>query len=708
MRAELDGDAQEARSAFASCATRIADLAFVPSLYLIDLVGFQYNAEMRSPEEIELQLDRILLQVQKPGRYVGGELNAVVKPWNDGTLKAALVFPDIYDIGVSNVGLKILYDQINQRPDTLAERAYAPWPDMEALMRQNEIPLYSLEFKHALSEFDLIGFSLPYETLYTNALNCLDLAGIPIRTAERTDGDPIVIAGGHAATNPEPMHAFMDAFVIGEGEEVIHEIIEVVRAFKPHNPGLDPGVAAPQRFASLGGHRDRTRLLEALARIPGVYVPSLYEVSYLADGTVEAVRPLIDGIAHPVVKRIVAKLPPPPTEFIVPNIGIVHNRVSVEIMRGCTRGCRFCQAGMITRPVRERSIDEIVQAAEDAVNATGFEELALLSLSSSDFDRIVELVNRISERFHGRKLTISLPSLRIESVSIDLMDKLRDHYSGGLTLAPEAATERMRRIINKYISDEDLIATTREAYRRGWTTIKLYFMIGHPSETLADVQAIADLCKRVIDEGRKVSSWKIKLHVGVGTFVPKPQTPFQWVAVDTRASIVSKQALLKRQLRDPNIKLSWTDPDDTLLEAWLSRGDRRLAEVIYAAWRAGARFDAWNDERKAGLWRDAFTGQGLDPAFYTHRQRRTDEVFPWDHISAAVRKNFLFQDFRQSLEGQIRVDCRLNCFACGILPTFSNLRREHPGEGWKCPDVRSPARTSQPVAAPVELPIAGD
>ncbi len=663
---------------------------------------------MRSPEEIELQLEKILLQVQKPGRYVGGELNAVVKPWDEGALKAALVFPDIYDIGVSNVGLKILYDQINQRPDALAERAYAPWPDMEALMRENEIPLYSLESKHALSEFDLIGFSLPYETLYTNALNCLDLAGIPVRSAERADGHPIIIAGGHAATNPEPMHAFMDAFVIGEGEEVIHEIIDVLSAFKSHNPGLFPGVAALQRLASMGSQGYRTRLLEALARIPGVYVPSFYEVSYLADGTVEGVKPTVDGIAHPVVKRIVAKLPPPPTKFIVPNIGIVHNRVSVEIMRGCTRGCRFCQAGMITRPVRERSIDEIVQAAEEAVNATGFEELALLSLSSSDFDRIVELVNRISEKFHGRKLTISLPSLRIESVSIDLMDRLRDHYSGGLTLAPEAATERMRRIINKYISDEDLIATTREAYRRGWTTIKLYFMIGHPSETLADVQAIADLCKRVIDEGRKVSSWKIKLHVGIGTFVPKPQTPFQWVAVDTRASIVSKQALLKRQLRDPNIKLSWTDPDDSLLEAWLSRGDRRLAEVIYAAWRAGAKFDAWNDESKARVWREAFSAQGLDPAFYTHRQRRTDEVFPWDHISAAVRKNFLFQDFRQSLEGQIRVDCRLDCFACGILPTFSNLRREHPGEGWKCPDVRSPARASQPASAPIELPIAGD
>ena len=351
-------------------------------------------------------------------------------------------------------------------------------------------------------------------------------------------------------------------------------------------------------------------------------------------------------------------------------------------------------------------MNEIVEAAEAAVNATGFEELALLSLSSSDFSYVVELVNKVSERFKGRKLTISLPSLRIESVSIDLMDKLREHFSGGFTLAPEAATERMRRIINKFIPDEELINTTREIYRRGWTTIKLYFMIGHPSETLEDVQAIADLCKRVIEEGRKVAGWKVKLHAGVSTFVPKPQTPFQWVAVDSREQIQAKQALLKRELRDRNIKLSWTEPEDTLLEAWLSRGDRRMAEVIYSAWKNGARFDAWNDHRKVEAWGSAFAEHGLNPDFYTHRQRRTDEVFPWDHISAAVRKNFLFQDFRQSLEGQIRVDCRLNCYACGILPTFSNLRRDNPGEGWKCPDVKSPRREKQPAEA--SLPVVGD
>jgi radical SAM family uncharacterized protein len=672
---------------------------------------------MLSPEQIESRLERILLRVQKPGRYVGGELNSTIKDWDTVKTKVALVFPDIYDIGVSNVGLKILYDQINQREDALAERAYAPWVDMEAQMRASGIPLYALESKQPLACFDLIGFSLPYETLYTNALNVLDLAGIPVRSADRNDSHPIIIAGGHATLNPEPMHAFIDAFVIGEGEEVIHEIIDTIMSLRAtagrvvprarggtyRDRGSEAISSSNRRLLRREEHPPRNDILEALARIPGVYVPMFYQPHYLDDGTLSHIDNLLDDIPNPVVKRVVAKLPPPPTKFIVPNIGIVHNRVSVEIMRGCTRGCRFCHAGMITRPVRERSVEEVVDAAEAAVDATGFEELALLSLSSSDYTYVMELVNAISERFKGRKLTISLPSLRIESVSIDLMDKLREHYSGGFTLAPEAATERMRRIINKYISDDEIIQTTREIYRRGWTTIKLYFMIGHPSETMEDVQAIADLAKRVIAEGRKVAGMKVKLHVGFNTFVPKPQTPFQWVSVDTRESILEKQALLRRSLRDRNIKLSWNDPDDTLLEAFLSRADRKIAEVVYTAWKNGAKFDAWGDQARFDVWMAAFDEHGLEHAFYTHRQRRTDEVFPWEHISAAVRKNFLFQDFRMSLEGQIRVDCRLNCFACGILPTFSDLRRQNPGEVWQCPDVKSPSRR-----IPAELPVVGD
>src|SRR3989304_189235 len=622
---------------------------------------------MLTHEQIESKLDRILLKVQKPGRYVGGELNSIVKDWDSVRTKVAFVFPDIYDIGVSNVGLKILYDQVNQRDDALAERAYAPWLDREALMRERGIPLYTLESKRPLACFDLIGFSLPYETLYTNALNVLDLSGIPVRSEARDETHPFIIAGGHSTMNPEPMHAFMDAFVIGEGEEVIHDIINVIQMGREQNT-------------------NRKEILLDLAKIQGVYVPRFYEAYYLDDGTVSHVEPIIPDVPKIVTKRIVPVLPPPPTQFIVPNIDIVHNRVSVEIMRGGTRGCRFCHGGMITLPIRERSVEEVLLAAEAGIKSTGFEELALLSLSSSDYTYVLDLVTKVGEKFGGTHLKVSLPSLRIESVSVDLMEKLKDRRAGGFTLAPEAATERMRRIINKFIPDEDIISTTREIYRRGWTTIKLYFMIGHPSETLEDVRAIADLCKKVLAEGRKVIGMKAKLNAGVSTFVPKSQTPFQWVSCDTPEQIQTKQALLRRELmRDHNIKLSLTKAHDSFLEAWLSRGDRRMAEVDYSAWKNGSKFDAWDEGRKYEAWMTAFEEHGLDPLFYTHRQRRTDEGFPWEHITAAVRKNFLFQDFRMSLEGEIRVDCRLNCFACGILPTFANMRRENPGDVWKCP-----------------------
>jgi radical SAM family uncharacterized protein len=620
---------------------------------------------MLTPTEINLRLERILPTVEKPGRYTGGEYNQVVKDWDATPVHVALVFPDIYDIGMSNLGLAILYDQVNQRPDALAERAYLPWLDMEAAIRSRGIPLYSLETHHPLAAFDLIGFSLPYETLYTNVLQTLDLAGIPLFAAERSDEHPIIIAGGHATFNPEPMHAFIDAFVIGEGEEVIHEIVEALQL--------------------AGGKVDKLR---ALAGIEGVYVPQFYAASYHEDGTFARLERLDEAAPAAVVKRLVAELPPPPTNFLVPYIDTIHNRIPIEIMRGCTRGCRFCHAGMITRPVRERSVDEIMQAIEKSLAATGFEDIGLLSLSSSDYTHVLELVQAVSAKYGEKNLGVSLPSLRIESTSVDLMDALMGTRRGGFTLAPEAATERMRQIINKPISTQQLLDTAREIYARKWTTIKLYFMIGHPSETLEDVQAIADLCKAVLAEGRKVAGKRVEVHAGVSTFVPKPHTPFQWVACDTVEQIEAKQRLLKDELRVKNIKLSWTKPADTLLEAWLSRGDRRMAEVIYRAWQHGAKFDAWGDQFRYDAWQEAFTAVGLDPAFYTHRPRGLDEAFPWDHISDGVRKKYLLQDYQQSLESQTRVDCREQCFACGILPLFADVRRQHPGDAWKCPEVR--------------------
>lgn len=620
-----------------------------------------------APMTIEQQLKRILLKVAKPGRYVGGEYNSIVKNWESTDFKVALAFPDIYDLGMSNLGIMLLYEQINNRSDMLAERVFTPWDDMETQMRTEGIPLYSLENKRTIREFDLVGFSLPYEQLYSNVLNMLDLAGMPVRSEDRDEQYPLVIAGGHACYNPEPMADFIDAFVVGEGEEIIVEVARTMQAMRGES-----------RFDQL----------RAIARIQGMYVPRFYDVTYHDDGTVATVTPNVPEAPKRVLKRIVPVLPKPFTRFLVPNIDTVHNRAPIEIMRGCTRGCRFCHAGMITRPVRERPVPEVMDAIEEIISNTGFEEISLLSLSSSDYVYVHELADAVHEKYHDSGLSLSLPSLRIESTSADLLDKLGDTRRSGFTFAPEAATEKMRDIINKYVPDEQVLEAARAVYSRGWRTIKLYFMIGHPEETLEDVQAIANLCKAVLREGQKLMGGKANVNVGVSTFIPKPHTPFQWVPQDTHEQVRQKLHLLNSQLRGHGLHLRYNKVEESDFEGIMARADRRMGRVIERAWQMGCKFDAWNDFHKHHVWLQAMEIEGLSSTFYTHRERGLDEVFPWDHIDAAVHKKFLKDDYLMSIKGETRVDCRDKCFACGILPKFKEERSQTEAMAWECPPVK--------------------
>jgi radical SAM family uncharacterized protein len=615
------------------------------------------------------KLERILPTVSKPGRYTGGEWNSVVKNWESTPTKVALAFPDVYDLGMSNLGLSVLYDQLNRRDDVLAERMFSPWPDMEAAMREAGIPLYSLETKHVARDFDLLGISLPYEQIYTNALNLLDLAHMPVLAAERDERFPLVMAGGHAAFNPEPMADFVDFFVVGEGEEVIHEIVDTFDEVRD---------------------ADRQTQLRRMARIDGVYVPGFYRDRYLEDGTLAEIAPVDPAAPAVVTKRIVSVLPPPPTRFVVPFVDTVFNRAAVEIQRGCTRGCRFCQAGMVVRPVRERPLSVLLKTVDEIVRCTGYEEIALLSLSSSDYTEIRALVEAVAERYRDRHLNISLPSMRIESFSVDLADALTDGRRSGFTFAPEAASERMRRVINKFIPEQQLLEVAEQVYSRGWRTIKLYFMIGQPTETDEDVQAIADLAQKVIRVGRRHHGRRAAVRVGVSTFVPKPHTPFQWEPMASLQTVRRRQEILQRGLRGHGVTLNWSDPQQSLLEATLSRGDRRLAAVIHTAWRNGARFDGWHDQFRPRIWWESFAAHHLDPSWYAHRRRLADEVFPWDHIDVGLQKRWLLTDYRRSLQEETLLDCREHCYACGILRTYRNERAATPPDAWKCPPIKTP------------------
>jgi radical SAM family uncharacterized protein len=606
------------------------------------------------------QLERILPTVRKPGRYVGGEYNSVAKDWEATSVRVCLAFPDIYDLGMSNLGVAILYDILNALPEVLAERAYMPWVDMIAAVREARIPLYSLESKRPLADFDIVGFSLPSEQLYTNLLEMLDLAGLPVRVRDRDASHPLVIAGGHATFNPEPMADFVDAFVIGDGEEAI---VDLVRGFQ-----------------EVQGE-PREMQLRALACVAGIYVPRFYDVRYAVDGTVAAIEPNVPDVSMPVFKRVVSPLPPSPTCLLVPNVDVSHNRAAIEIQRGCTRGCRFCHAGVVTRPVRERPVEEVLAAIESILPQTGFEEIGLLSLSSSDYSDIERLVQAIIERFGHRHLSISLPALRADSFSVGLAEAVAQGRRTGFTFAPEAASEPLRAAINKPIATEEMLDVAREVFGRGWRTIKLYFLIGLPGEQMEDVQAIADLARQVWQVGRKAHGRKAQVNVSVNTFIPKPHTPFQWEALESSGSIREKQTLLRRALRGRGLKLDYSDPGATVLEAALARGDRRLGAVIRRAWELGARFDAWDEQRDEVAWSRAFEEEEIDPGFYTCRERTPEEVFPWDGINTGVCKVFLLKDYLRSRRGETLVDCREQCHACGVIVAY----KDSWSETWRCP-----------------------
>ncbi|MEX0749640.1 MAG: TIGR03960 family B12-binding radical SAM protein, partial [Dehalococcoidia bacterium] len=567
-------------------------------------------------------MEPVFQRVSKAARYTGGEWNSIVKDWDGCDVRVAFAYPDLYDIGMSNMGLGILYDIVNRREGMLAERVFTPWSDMEAIMRAEGIPLWSLETRHPIGEFDVIGFSLSYEGTYTNILNMLDLAGLPVRAEERTDAHPLVICGGSGALNPDALAAHVDLFVLGDGEEIIVEIVDFVREWKRHGRGT------------------REEMLRRLSKIWGAYVPRFYAPTYNADGTIKSIDPIDDATPPKVVKRFVQELPPPLTTPIVPFLQTVHDRMAIEIQRGCTQGCRFCQAGMIYRPRLERGPEEVVAAAKELQRNTGYDELSLVSLSTTDHSQIVEIVDGLRDEF-GAKLSISLPSMRVDSFSVRISEAVASRGKHGITFAPEAGTERLRMTINKIVTDDDLYAAAENAFKQGWTNIKMYFMVGQPTETHEDVEGIVTLAKRVKEIGRRHHGGRARVRVSTSNFIPKAHTPFQWAQQARPEVLRPRHQYLREHLKKAGVAFTWEDPEHSLLEAVLSRGDRRLGAAIERAWRAGARFDAWHEHYDWPRWQRALEESDLDPAFFAYRERDLGEKFPWSHINIGVSESYL-------------------------------------------------------------------
>jgi radical SAM family uncharacterized protein len=614
-------------------------------------------------ESLFPRLEKLLPQISKPIQYVGGELNSQVKDWDEAPeaemVRWCLMYPDAYEVGLPNQGVMILYEVLNEQPRTLAERAYSVWPDLAKLMRANQVPAFSIDAHRPIKAFDVLGISFSTELGYTNMVEALDLAGIPLHAKDRDENHPIVLAGGHAAFNPEPIADFIDAAVLGDGEQAVLEMTEIIR-----------------RCKGQGASREQT-LLE-LAKSGGIYVPRFYDVTYLEDGRIQRVAPNHPEVPWRVRKRTVMDLDewPYPKQPLVPLAETVHERMSVEIFRGCTRGCRFCQAGMITRPVRERSITGIGEMVEAGLKATGYEEVGLLSLSSADHSEIADVAKGLADRYEGTQTSLSLPSTRVDAFNIDLAQELsRNGRRSGLTFAPEGGSERLRKVINKMVSKDDLVATVTAAYGAGWRQVKLYFMCGLPTETDEDVLEIAEMARDVIRAGRQVTGTRdVKCTVSIGGFVPKAHTPFQWASQADPATIDRRLMLLKDAIKSDKstakaIGFRYHDGKPGQVEGLLSRGDRRVGKVIEEVWRQGGIFDGWSEHFSYDRWMAAAEAQGIDVDWYTTRERGELEVLPWDHLDSGLDKDWLWSDWQDALSEQDLDDCRwIPCFDCGVCP----------------------------------------